>query len=170
MSVFPEDQIHSVDALALRDHSTPVRIFLCITQRAAVSLGGMPCGVQDRVRERQKGFPAANQRRRVCNDRPLVASVLLVLSLVEAVLHASSDRCEALLLGLAARRDRSGCYNRMELSRIGTRIEVVRWCGSTIRNVTGGTQELAEPLRPLGRPARQVTMIRVNEPFPQIAL
>jgi hypothetical protein len=43
-------------------------------------MGGVPCGVQDRVPERQEGFFAANQRRRVCNDRPLVAAALLVLS------------------------------------------------------------------------------------------
>jgi hypothetical protein len=42
----------------------------------------VPCGVQDRVRERQEGFFAANQCRRLCNDWPLVAALLLVLSLV----------------------------------------------------------------------------------------
>ena len=41
---------------------------------------------------------------------------------------------------------------------MGTRIG--GWCGSTIRDVTGGTQGLAEPLRPLSvRPAAQITMI-----------
>ena len=44
----------------------------------------MPCGVQDRVRERQAGFFAANQRRCVCNDWPLVATLPLVLSLIVA--------------------------------------------------------------------------------------
>jgi uncharacterized membrane protein YecN with MAPEG domain len=42
----------------------------------------MPRGIQDRVRQRQEGFFAANQCRRVCNDWPLVAAVLLVLSLI----------------------------------------------------------------------------------------
>ena len=45
-------------------------------------MGGVPCGVQDRVRERQEGFFVANQCRRVCNHWPLVAALLLVLSLV----------------------------------------------------------------------------------------
>jgi hypothetical protein len=52
--------------------------------RAAASLGGVPCGVQNRVRERQEGLFAANQCRRVCNDRPWVAALLLVLSLIVA--------------------------------------------------------------------------------------
>jgi class 3 adenylate cyclase len=47
-------------------------------------LRGVPCGIQDRVREREERFFAANQCRRVCNDRPLVAAVLLVLSLIVA--------------------------------------------------------------------------------------
>ena len=80
----PQDQCHSLNALALRDHSALICIFLCITRCAAASLGGVPCGVQDRVRERQEGFFAANQCRRVCNDWPLVAALLLVLSLVVA--------------------------------------------------------------------------------------
>ena len=74
-----EDQCHSVNALALRDHSAPICFFLCFTRRPAASLGGVPCSVQDRVRERQEGFFAANQCRRVCNDGPLVAALLLVL-------------------------------------------------------------------------------------------
>ena len=78
----PEDQCHSVSAVALRDHSPPIRIFLCFTRRSAASLGGVSRGVQDRVRERQEGFFAANQRRRVCNDWPLVAPSLLVLPLI----------------------------------------------------------------------------------------
>ena len=78
----PEDQCHSVNAFALRDHSAPICIFLCFTRRPAASLGGVPHGVQDRVRERQEGFFAANQCRRVCNDWPLVAASLLVLSLI----------------------------------------------------------------------------------------
>jgi predicted ATPase len=44
----------------------------------------MPRGVEDRVRERQEGFFAANQRRRLWNDRPLVAASLLVLSFIVA--------------------------------------------------------------------------------------
>ena len=75
----PEDQCHSVNALALRDHGAPICIFLCFTRRPAASLGGVPRGVQDRVRERQEGLFAANQCRRVCNDWPLVAPSLLVL-------------------------------------------------------------------------------------------
>jgi two-component system, NtrC family, sensor kinase len=47
-------------------------------------LGGVPCGVEDRVRERREGFFAANECRRVCNDWPLVAALLLVLSLIVA--------------------------------------------------------------------------------------
>ena len=69
-------------ALAVRDHSALTCIFLCITRCAAASLGGVPSGVQDRVRERQERFFAANQCRRVWNDWPLVAALLLVLSLI----------------------------------------------------------------------------------------
>jgi predicted ATPase len=47
-------------------------------------LGGVPCGVQDRVRERRERFFAANQCRRLCNNWPLVAALLLVLSLIVA--------------------------------------------------------------------------------------
>ena len=75
----PKDQCHSVNVLALRDHGAPICIFLCFARRPAASLGRVPCGVQDRVRERQEGFLAANQRRRVCKDWPLVAASLLVL-------------------------------------------------------------------------------------------
>jgi hypothetical protein len=39
-------------------------------------MGGVPCGVQDRVRERQEGFFAANECRRLWNDWPLVAALL----------------------------------------------------------------------------------------------
>ena len=66
----------TVSLLALSSCASP--------EYAATSLGGVPCGVQDRVRERQEGFFAANQCRRVCNDWPLVAALLLVLSLVVA--------------------------------------------------------------------------------------
>jgi hypothetical protein len=58
--------------------------FLRGTEHAETSLGGVSCGVQDRVRERREGFFAANQCRRVRNDWPLVAALLLVLSLVVA--------------------------------------------------------------------------------------
>ena len=78
----PQGQCRRVSALAVRDHSALVGIFLCITRCAAASLGGVSCGVQDRVRERQERFFAANQCRRVCNDWPLVAALLLVLSLI----------------------------------------------------------------------------------------
>ena len=44
----------------------------------------MPCGVQNRVRERREGFFAPNQCRCVCNDWSLVAALLLVLSLIVA--------------------------------------------------------------------------------------
>jgi hypothetical protein len=86
-----EDQCHSVSAVALRDHSSPICIFLCFTRRPAASLGGVPRGVQDRVRERQEGLFAANQCRRVCNDWPLVAALLLVLPLIvtRAMNHAA---------------------------------------------------------------------------------
>ena len=70
--------------MALRDNAAIICIFLCATRGAAAALGGVPRGVQDRVRERQEGFFAANQRRRVCNDWPLVAALLLVLPLVAA--------------------------------------------------------------------------------------
>jgi hypothetical protein len=77
---------HAVDQqVALRDHSVLIgTFFLRFTQAAGTSLGGVPCGIQDRVRERREGFFAANQRRRVCNDWPLVAASLLVLSLIVA--------------------------------------------------------------------------------------
>jgi hypothetical protein len=57
--------------------------FLCIARAAAASLGGMPCGVEDRVRKRQEGFFAANQCRRLWNYWPFVAALLLVLPSVE---------------------------------------------------------------------------------------
>jgi hypothetical protein len=50
----------------------------------------MPRGVQDRVRERQEGFFAADERRRVCNDWPVVAALLLVLSLVATKVRNSA--------------------------------------------------------------------------------
>jgi hypothetical protein len=77
--------------LALRDYSTHICIFLRFTRRPAAPLGGVPYGVQDRVRERQEGFFAANQCRRVCNDWPLVAALLLVLPLIvtRAMNHAA---------------------------------------------------------------------------------
>jgi hypothetical protein len=57
-------------------------------------LGGVPRGVQDRVRERADGFFAPNQCRRVCNDWPLVAALLLVLSLIvaQALLRSKGDQ------------------------------------------------------------------------------
>ena len=69
-------------SLALPDNAAVICIFLCVTRCTAASLGGVPRGVQDRVRERQEGFFAANQCRRLWNDRPLVAALLLVLSLI----------------------------------------------------------------------------------------
>jgi hypothetical protein len=49
-------------ALALRDHGVLIgTFFLRVTQHAAASLGGVPCGVQDRVRERRKGVFAADR-------------------------------------------------------------------------------------------------------------
>src|SRR5262245_27066895 len=80
----PQDESHCANALALCDNAALVCVFLYIARCAAASLGGVPRGVQDRVRERQEGFFAANQRRRVCNDWPLVAALLLVLPLVAA--------------------------------------------------------------------------------------
>jgi hypothetical protein len=68
--------------VALRDHAAPIGIFLCFAWAAPISLGRVPCGVQDRVRERQEGLFAANRRGRLWNDRLLVAPLLLVLSLV----------------------------------------------------------------------------------------
>jgi hypothetical protein len=44
--------------------------------------GGVPCSVQNRVRERQERFSVANWCRRLWNDWPLVETSLLVLSLV----------------------------------------------------------------------------------------
>ena len=65
--------------------TVPLLAFSCASPNApAASLGGVPCGVQNRVRERRERFFAANQRRRVCNDWPLVAALLLVLSLIVA--------------------------------------------------------------------------------------
>jgi hypothetical protein len=52
-------------------------------------LGGVPCGVQDRVREREERLFAPNQCRRVCNDWPLVAALLLVLSLMMAARNSA---------------------------------------------------------------------------------
>jgi hypothetical protein len=60
----------------------PLFAFSCVSLDAQASLGGMPCGIQDRVRERQEGFLAANQCGRLRDDWPLVAALLLVLSLV----------------------------------------------------------------------------------------
>jgi hypothetical protein len=57
--------------VAVRDHSVLVgTFFLCFTQHAGTSLGGVPCCLQDRVRERREGLFAANQCWRVCDDRP----------------------------------------------------------------------------------------------------
>ena len=70
--------------MALRDHGALVCNFMFVTQCEGASLGGVPCGVQDRVQERQEGFLVANKCRRVCNDRPQVAASLLVLSLITA--------------------------------------------------------------------------------------
>ena len=51
----PQDQRQWVNALAPRDHSVLIgTFFLRITQRAGTSLGGLPCGVQDRVRQREE--------------------------------------------------------------------------------------------------------------------
>jgi hypothetical protein len=77
---------HAVDQqVALRDHSVLIgTFFLRFTQAAGTSLGGVPCGVQDRVRERREGLFVANKCRRLCNDGPLVAALLLVLSLIVA--------------------------------------------------------------------------------------
>jgi hypothetical protein len=41
--------------------------------------------------ERQDGFFAANRCRRVCNDWPLVAALLLVLSLIAASRRVASN-------------------------------------------------------------------------------
>ena len=68
--------------ICLRDNAAVVCIFLWLARYAAVSLGGVPCGVQDRVREREEGFFAANQCRHVCDDWALVAAILLVLPLI----------------------------------------------------------------------------------------
>ena len=60
--------------------TVPLFAFSCVSlESPAASLGGLPRGVQNRVRERQEGFFAANQCRRLCNDWPLVAPSLLVL-------------------------------------------------------------------------------------------
>ena len=40
----------------------------------------------------RRGFFAANQRRRLCNDWPLVAAVLLVLSLIVARARAENSK------------------------------------------------------------------------------
>jgi hypothetical protein len=56
----PQDQFDRGNALALRNYTALVGTFLCIARAAATSLGGVPPGVQDRVRERQERFFAAN--------------------------------------------------------------------------------------------------------------
>ena len=84
MSIFHKPNATGLTPWLCATTAALICIFLCITRCAAASLGGVPCGVQDRVRERQEGFFAANQRRRVCNDWPLVATLLLVLSLIVA--------------------------------------------------------------------------------------
>ena len=45
--------------IALRDDAAFICIFLCIA-RCEGAFGGVPCGVQDRVRERQERFSVAN--------------------------------------------------------------------------------------------------------------
>jgi hypothetical protein len=66
--------------ICLRDNAAVVCIFLWIAWCATVSLGGVPCGVENRVRKRQKGLFAVNQCRRLRNDSPLVVAAVLVLS------------------------------------------------------------------------------------------
>ena len=68
--------------MALRNHPALICMLVYIARSEGAPLGGMPRRVQDRVRERQEGFLVANQCRSVCNDRPLVAASILVLSLV----------------------------------------------------------------------------------------
>jgi hypothetical protein len=56
---------------------------------------------------------------------------------------------------------RVGCRPRRRLTG-----DTTRPCGSTIRNVTGGIQRLAEPLRPLGVGRPSGHHDRFNESFP----
>jgi hypothetical protein len=88
----PQEARDWVNAVALRNHTALIGIFLCIARCAGASLGGMPCSVQDRVRKRQKRLFAANQCRRVCYDRPLVVASLLVLSLIAAASRGNELR------------------------------------------------------------------------------
>src|ERR1700735_3357618 len=84
-----QGQLVRAVSIAPKTNATRLAPWLCVTtvplngifftRRPAASLGGVPCGVQDRIRERQEGLFATNQRRRVCNDWPLVAALLLVL-------------------------------------------------------------------------------------------
>jgi hypothetical protein len=76
-------------------------------------VGGMPRGVQDRVRERQEGFLVANKGRRVCNEWPLVAALLLVLSLIVGARYSAQGESHHFSLGL--------CAIRMFLILSGTR-------------------------------------------------
>jgi hypothetical protein len=55
---------------------------------------------------------------------------------------------------LYARHSNIACIRLRGRSSCGGGM-VAGWRGSAIRNVTGGTQEMTEPLRPLGRPAGQ---------------
>ena len=56
-----------------------------------LTLGGVSCGIQDRVREREEELFGANQCGRVCNDWPLVGALILVLPLIvtRAMNHAA---------------------------------------------------------------------------------
>ena len=84
MSVLYNVKSRWTNALALRDHGALICIFVFVARCEGASVGGMPHGVQDRVPERQEGFLVANKCRRVCNEWPLVAALLLVLSLIVA--------------------------------------------------------------------------------------
>jgi hypothetical protein len=65
--------------ICLRDNAAVICIFVFVTRCEGASVGGVPRGVQNRVRKRQKGLFAANQRRRLRNDWSLVAATVLVL-------------------------------------------------------------------------------------------
>jgi hypothetical protein len=49
---------------------------------ADASTRGLPCGFQDRIQQRQKAFSIAQQGRRLSENWPFLATLLLVLPLV----------------------------------------------------------------------------------------